>query len=353
MPLLKEYEEKAIFEKLQTQKTRLCKLICQLQNSNLLNSKQRSQLQKVFCFKRRHVKDGLIKLSPERLGKLQELITNWKMNAFNEISEKESDKKADFEIILMELQKVVTHLQDIQQRLVESNLLLVASVAKQYAFREFPLSFLDLMQEGSIGLMTAIHKFQPEKGYRFSTYATWWISQAIRRALDEQSQLIRVPRYVMEARRRIAQVTPDLTKRLGREPELSELAEEINIKKSRLRDILQAQRELLSLDTPIGEPNNKTTVADLIMDETTISPEDEMLSQARRDAMEKLLSTLNLRQAEVIKLRYGLYDGEAYSLSQIGKRLGLSRERVRKIEAAALVKLRHPNRRCYWQEILD
>lgn len=359
VPLLKECEEKVFFEELQTQKAILSRLVRQLQNSDLLDSKQCSQLQDIFRFKRKSVKNGLIELSPECLGKLQGLITDWKASLAYHVgksgpgSANLSDEKDRFEIILTALQEVVTNLLDLQRRLVESNLLLVASIAKQYACYQYSLSFLDLMQEGSIGLMRAIHKFRLEKGYKFSTYATWWISQAIRRALEEQGQLIRVPRYVMEKRRRIAHVILNLTNSLGREPELSELSEAINIKKSMLHDILQTESEFVSLDTPISEPNSKTKIADLIADKKTISPEEKMLSQAQRDIMEKLLSTLSPQQAEVIKLRYGLYDGDEHTLSQIGKRLGLTRERIRRIEAEALSKLRHPNRWRYWQEILD
>jgi RNA polymerase primary sigma factor len=256
--------------------------------------------------------------------------------------------------VLNELQVVIERIQDIQQHLVKSNLLLVASIVKQFAFNEFPLSFLDLMQEGSIGLMKAIHKFRLEKGYRFSTYATWWISQAIRRALDEQSQLIRIPIYVTEMRRRAAKASSDLMKRLGREPKMSELAEEVNIKDSRLRNLLQAPKDLLSLDSPIGGlDDDRTTVADLIKDKVTMSPEEEMLSKAREEILQHILSTLTPQQERVIKLRYGLFDGECHTLAQIGKQLKITRERVRQIEAEALNKLRHPNRQHYWKELFD
>jgi RNA polymerase primary sigma factor len=236
---------------------------------------------------------------------------------------------------------------------VTANLLLVANIAKQFTSYESSLSFLDLIQEGNIGLMTAIHKFRLEKGYRFSTYATWWISQAMRRALEEQGQLIRIPPYILDIRRRATKVSTDLTERLGREPDVSELAEAINTTKSKIRNMLQAPQALLSLDSPLGDSDNRTTVADLIKDTTAISPEEAMASQAQQEIMENLLSTLTPQQARVIKLRYGLFDGRCHTLAEIGKQMKITRERARQVEAEAVEKLRHPTRQHYWQELLN
>jgi len=405
-PLLKLEEEKVLFEELQIQKNLLVKILSQLQNSNRLDSEQQEQLKQVFRprFKQRRAKDGQMKISLANLGKLQDLIDDWNGNAViqdgyfaglrskarvinsfcaheydgtgiinsrntessnlhtkqklnsnygeNQEHRNKLSPTEEFEEILTELQSLVQGIQDIQQRLVEANLLLVASIAKKFTLSEFPLSFLDLVQEGSIGLMKAIHKFQLEKGNRFSTYATWWISQAIRRALDE-SQLIRIPVYIIEMHRRVVKASIDLTKRLGREPNMSELAEAVNITQSRLRSILHAPRYLLSLDSPLEEADDKTTLADVIKDKMTISPEEKILSLARREVMEKILSTLTPQQARVIKLRYGLFDGESHTLDQIGKKLNITRERVRQIEAEALNKLRHPTRQHYWKELLE
>ena len=364
VPLLKPEEEKALFKTLHIQKTLLRNILSQLQDSNFLDSEQQEQLKQIFRFKRRRGKDSQMTFSPESLGRLQDLIADWKTDTTIEISNKTDygahhkgqsklSQTEEFEAIFTELQAVVQRIMDIQQRLVKANLRLVASITKQFAFREFPLSFLDLMQEGSIGLMRAIYKFRLEKGYRFSTYATWWISQAIRRVLDEQSQLIRLPLYVIETRRRAAKASIDLTKRLGREPKMNELAKAVKITASRLRNILQAPKELLSLDSPIGEAGDRTTVADLIKDNMTISPEEEILSKAREEVMENLLSTLSPQQACVIKLRYGLFDDKCHTLAQIGKRMKISRERVRQIEAEAVNKLRHPTRQHYWEELLE
>ena len=380
-PLLKAEEEKILFETLRVQKTLLEKILLQLQNCNILDSEYQERLKQVFRKKR--ATDNHMKLSLENLGRLQDLISDWKVDVAVGLPNKQdgyfAKLKSEVKIVkrsagygenhqvlskfsqaealrsvLNELQVVIERIQDIQQHLVKANLLLVASIVKQFAFNDFPLSFLDLMQEGSIGLMKAIYKFRLEKGYRFSTYATWWISQAIRRALDEQSQLIRLPIYVTEMRRRAAKASADLMKRLGREPKMSELAEEVNIKDSRLRNIIQAPKDLLSLDSPIGGlDDDRTTVADLIKDKVTISPEEEMLSKAREEILEHILSTLTPQQERVIKLRYGLFDGECHTLAQIGKKLKITRERVRQIEEEALNKLRHPTRRHYWKELLD
>jgi RNA polymerase primary sigma factor len=176
----------------------------------------------------------------------------------------------------------------------------------------------------------------------------------MRRALEEQGQLIRVPSYIIEVRKCAAKASRDLTKRLGREPNMSELAEAVNITKPKLCNILQAPKDFLSLDSPIGESDDSSiTVADSIKDKMTISPEEEILSQARQEIIEKILSTLTPQQEQVIKLRYGLFDGEAHTLAQIGKQLKISRERARQIEAEALNKLRHPTRQHYWNELLE
>ena len=380
VPLLEAEEEKMLFEALQVQKTLLEKILLQLQNCNILDSEYQERLKQVFRKKR--ATDNHMKLSLENLGRLQDLISDWKVDVAVGLPNKQdgyfAKLKSEVKIVkrsagygenhqvlskfsqaealrsvLNELQVVIERIQDIQQQIVKANLLLVASIVKQFAFNESPLSFLDLMQEGSIGLMKAIHKFRLEKGYRFSTYATWWISQAIRRALDEHSQLIRLPIYVTEVHRRAAKASMDLMKHLGREPKMSELAEVVNIKDSRLRNLLQAPKDLLSLDSPIEGSDDGTTVADLIKDKMTISPEEEILSKARQEALEHILSTLTPQQKSVIKLRYGLFDGECHTLAQISTQLKISRERVRQIEEEALNKLRHPTRRHYWKELLD
>ena len=261
--------------------------------------------------------------------------------------------KLDLARIIEDLNIGLERMQSSRQRIVESNLLLVASVAKQYAFKNISLSFMDLMQEGSIGLMTAVEKFKIEKGYKFSTYAIWWIMQAIRRAMDEQSRTVRVPCYITESKRRIRQTATNLAQRLDRQPELVELAKEVGLSSDKVWEVLQSTQDIISLDMSLDETPGERTLADLMPNEEASSPEREVLKTTRKEAIEKVLDTLLPREKKVIKLRFGLFDGNPCTLAQIGKELGVSRERVRQIESDALRKLRHPSRRRQLRELFD
>ena len=237
-------------------------------------------------------------------------------------------------------------------QIVEANLLLVASVAKQYQFYTSSLSFLDLMQEGSIGLMRAVEKFDLKREYRFSTYATWWIMQAIKRALENQSQTIRIPCYVRGTQRSIRQARAKLVRDFHREPNIKEIADEVDMPESRVIEILQSTNNMISLSSPVGESSPDATISDLLADESQPTPEDELLSLSEQESLEKALSTLLPRESLVIKLRYGLTDGTEYTLAEIGRKLDISRERVRQIQEDALGKLRHPTRVQYLKELL-
>lgn len=261
------------------------------------------------------------------------------------------DKKS-LKNVWNELIEAGERLLEVKEKLVEANLLLVASIAKRHNFHKTSLSFLDLMQEGSIGLMKAIDKFDLEKGYRFSTYATWWIMQTIKRALDQQSETIRIPCYIGETRRSIKHAMTDLAKELEREPDIREVAEEVGIAEDRVVEILQSAKRTISLDMPLSEAISEATISDFIADESKPLPEELLISNAKKELLDQVLGTLKEREVQVIKFRYGLEDGTEHTLAEIGKVLGISRERVRQIESEALRKLRHPTRKQNLAELL-
>jgi RNA polymerase primary sigma factor len=239
------------------------------------------------------------------------------------------------------LQAQVRDGEEARDHLIRANSRLVVSIAKKYIGRGVP--FLDLIQEGNIGLIRAVKKFDYRRGYKFSTYATWWIRQAVARAVADQSRTIRVPIHMHDQIAKMARISQELSQQLGREPTPEELAEKLNVPPAKMKRIKKAAMRILSLETPVGE-DGSSELGEFIRDDASLSPAVVAARSLLREQLEELMYALSSREVRILQMRFGLVDGKTHTLEEVGRKFGLTRERIRQIEAQALMRLRHPQR---------
>ena len=295
--------------------------------------------------------DDPVRMYLKEIGKVplltadQEVELATTMSAGREAEERMAQAEADGEVLsdeeLAQLKKQIKAGEKAKQSLAEANLRLVVSIAKRYVGRG--MLFLDLIQEGNLGLIKAVEKFDYTKGYKFSTYATWWIRQAITRAIADQARTIRIPVHMVETINKVIRVSRQLLQELGHDPSPEEISEEMNMPVDKVREILKIAQEPVSLETPIGEEED-SHLGDFIPDEAASEPSEAASFTLLKEQLVDVLSTLTPREEKVLKLRFGIEDGRTRTLEEVGKEFNVTRERIRQIEAKALRKLRHPSR---------
>ena len=276
----------------------------------------------------------------------QELLRNQAMDVATKISDEIQGEfgldNDNFIDVLSRIQHGMDRVNEAKQQIIEANLRLVVSIAKKYAGVSPALSASDLIQEGNVGLMQAVDKFEYRKGYKFSTYAVWWIRQSITRAIANYGGVIRLPVHIIESNKELRRASAKAARRLSRAPTVDEIANQMQVRSEKVQQLLQMPRHPVSLETPIGTEDSY--LADFIKDEKAVSPENEAEQSELLDRIDDVLGSLSDREAQVIRLRFGIEDGYAHTLDQIGRTFGVSRERIRQIEERALNKLRHPVR---------
>ena len=314
-----------------------------------------SQLEKTFANASHAKINDPVKMYLKEIGQIPLLDPKEEPIIARQIQEGEEAKEAMKNPDLSDeekkkLAKVIADGEQAKQTLISSNLRLVVSIAKKYVGRG--MLFLDLIQEGNCGLIKAVEKFDYRKGYKFSTYATWWIRQAITRAIADQARTIRIPVHMVETINKLIRVSRQLLQELGREPTPEEIAEEMDMPVDRVREILKISQEPVSLETPIGEEED-SHLGDFIQDDNVPVPADAAAFTLLKEQLVEVLSTLTDREQKVLRLRFGLDDGRARTLEEVGKEFNVTRERIRQIEAKALRKLRHPSRSRKLKDYLD
>jgi len=295
-----------------------------------------------------HGEESLVESADDELGKLDDIPLTDPVRMYLREIGKVPLLTPDEEIVLAK--GVEAGDGESKQKIVDANLRLVVSIAKKYIGRG--MLFLDLIQEGNLGLIRAVEKFDYRKGFKFSTYATWWIRQAITRAIADQARTIRVPVHMVETINKMVRISRQLVQRLGREPTDEEIALEMEIEEGKVEDIRRIAQLPVSLETPIGEEED-SQLGDFIEDRDMPSPEESAAGHLLREQIEEMLEALSERERDVLYFRFGLEDGRSYTLEEVGKRFGVTRERIRQIEAKALRKLRHPSRSKKLRDFLD